>query len=408
MYRNDELKEHLNMMIGKSMDTEQQRLWQEVFNELADYQERVLNELETNIFRQRLPSDAIQIITGISDAQNTSEERFVSYADSDEYYRNQKEEPDIFIGRITNDGWNIIGCGYLDCEYEEIESLCGTHKEYTGEMGGGRKFGYSLVRNDTLLNQEKVIYDIAEKYNISSPLIYAPMFRRLVYVITREQVSSQVNLRLAENGIGSLKMGWRSVWNIKERDTANVKTIEKWNGVMCSISLNPGVYALPEERFAAKIEGVDYFERAENSHDVIFSYTGAESDKRKAFRTYEINGELKSGYYSDRIVQFKSFGDFCETEHIFSDADIRSILSRFTEVSLEEIFSEYKEGFAVCKYEDGFEYPISSLYQKDKKPEIWLAFKRDDKKYLFDRVVYVIHCLQRHYPEFQWKGGYFK
>ena len=62
----------------------------------------------------------------------------------------------------------------------------------------------------------------------------------------------------------------------------------------------------------------------------------------------------------------------------------------------------------VCSYELGYEYPLGADYLCfSERPTIYVSFEKSDDMYFFDRVVYITYILQKQFPEYIWKGGYF-
>lgn len=404
MYRIDDLRKRLGIILRSTMEEDELKVWGEVMNELADYQDEKLSELRASLSPKTASSqeqDISEITTGLLRINNEDEANFVSDSDSNSRCMSTDSSNELAYD-VGGDGWHIIGCGYLDCEYEEIDKYCGYNREYIGSNPDGSEFRFVLVRSNAILASERKVYDIAAEYKINKPLIYAPMFRRLVYIKTKSAIPNKLGIKidLQKNGLDVLKLGWRSIWNIKEYDYAN--SIKKGDRYL--IKSEPGVYAFPntDERFNNTVSDVHYNLEL---REVSFKYSGKEQERRTSFHLFRIDEQAFERQLPGDIIKYGKFGSFSGAEHILSQGDIRDAVSFFSEVTLKEIELSFSPGFRLCRYEEDYDYPTPDLLQIN-KPELWLTFERDNKPFLFDRIAYVVHCLTRKYPEFCWKGGY--
>ncbi len=410
MYRKDELKEKILKVIQNTgFSPDEEKNWSVIFSEMADFQEKMLQSIPAPINRQCVNDLKIQCgITCLKKNQLGKNYHFMSVADdiTDPDFPNGKiEENDS----ISKDGdWFIIGTGYLDCEYEELFRICGRDKKYKGKYSGG-EFEYTLILQNNILAKEKMLYQASELYHINSPVIFAPMLRRLVYIETKSNLKKKIteeDLQLEKNGLDCLSGGWRAVWNVEIINSPyGTKSVHGLKYI-----LEPNEYILPEENYASRLQISKEYDAEKEQNYVLVSSERTDIPKNYLSKVRICPVNSKSDILSSDMKLYNNCGFINEEiSRIYSQSDVFSFLKGFDETAVcDGVFTECPDGFRVCAYEMGFEYPIFPEYfDFSERPKIFVSFKNDGNRYLFDRIVYLVHTLQRQFPEYIWKGGYF-
>lgn len=411
MYRKDELKEKiLKIICNSGFSPDEEKNWCAVFSELSDFHEEMLQCIPVPNGRQFVNDWKIQCgITCLESRQLGKNYYFMSAADN-------ITDPDFPDGKInekddsiSKDGdCFIIGTGYLDCEYEELFRICGRDKKYVGKYSGG-EFEYTLILQNNILNREKMLYQTADYYNINEPVIFAPMLRRLVYIETKTNPEEKItvqDLQLEKNGLTCLLGGWRAVWNIEVIDSPyGTKSVSGFKYI-----LENDEYILPEKNYAGSLRISKEYDTEKEQRYILASSERADVPKNylTKIRVCPVNSE--SDILSSEITVYNNRGKIKpEISRIYSRSDVFSFMKGFAETAVcNGVYTEYPDGLKVCAYEMGFEYPVFPEYfEFSERPKIFISFKKDENKYLFDRIVYLVHILQRQFPEYIWKGGYF-
>ena len=413
MERIDELKEKLNKYIQSNSEFsyEEKETWLNIISELADYQESTLQKISS--FRHEQTGKEICVHCGITSRNKNllgKNFRFMSSVADDIKAADFPDGNIISDKNLKKDGeWFVIGTGYLDCDYEKVNELCGRSRSYQGKSSSG-EFSYSLVLKNVLLHQEKILYDIAGYYNIDGGLIYAPMLRRLVYIETRSEIEcnlSECDLQLEKNGLSCLLGGWRAVWNVEISDSPFAM---KSNGkYMYCVSSEEYVIPLNEIKDQLFITG-HYDSDSEKEYMVISSEKLGDPKKFMIKVCIPKMESLKDISSNDIMIYTTPEMKVRNISEIYSKSDVMSFLWGYSDfIKCLDVYSEYMENFKVCSYEYGYEYLSEPEYFCfSGRPTLYVSFENNGEKFFFDRVVYIIHVLQRRFPEYIWKGGYFQ
>lgn len=419
MHRKGKLKRDITEIIQDAEFTyEEKEVWQEIFSHIADYQEDCIQKIATDAEDENPKFWNIQCgITCLDEKKLGKNKNFISISDDirDQNFPygdiNSENKP-----TSKKDGdWFIIGTGYLDCEYDELYSICGRDISYIGHTSDGKEFEYSLILQNNILHREKMLYYLVDFYNISDPVIYAPMLRRLVYIETKSKITSKItemDLMLEKNNLQFLRGGWRAFWNIEINDNPyGQKNIN--NRITYNYALEQGEFIIPEEKYENKIHLLKKYNREKEQEYIEASSDSIENLKECLYKVkvFSINSDQE--IIQNNLIAYCNFGCHSkDVNRIKSKSDIFKYLKHFSNmVELHEIHTIHTKpnDMKICAYEFGFEYPIYPTYfYASDRPKIFLVFKNDHGKFLFDRIVYVVHVMQRVFPEYIWKGGYIK
>lgn len=396
--------------ISSEFSCEEKQVWSDIVYELLKYQDETLNCIESKSLKPG--KEKINTYTGITSAKSDTVSKlkdglfYMSAADDIEADCPLSNIMDLKKRERKDGEWFVIGTGYLDCEYDKVCSFCGRDKSYTGISPDG-EFEYSLVLKNTLLHREKILYKIAEYYEIEEPSVFAPMLRRFVYIETRSDIRGEwLNLQLEKNKLCDLLIGWKSVWNVNVIDKPDrIRTNKGYNKFVIN-EQNEYMYILPEDDCQNKLSIKQEFDSDKHEkYYIVSSDTMDDAIFQVCIPKTRLN-DIDNNEYK----LFSNFGDSdSRILRIYSKSDIFSFLKSYSGfLKCVDVFTKYPENLKIFEYEYGFEYPSFTDYLSfSKRPVIYLAFEKSSEKFLFDRIVYVIHILQRKFPEYIWKGGFF-
>ena len=412
MYKIGEFKEQLLSYIDSKseLDYEEKETWSKIVSDLTDYQDTVLQNIASST-----PSSvkkSMFVHWGITSRKQDSPEKNFYYATAADDIR----DPDFPNGNIcSNDNkkmdgnWFIIGTGYLDCSYENALKLCGREKCYKGRTENG-EFEYAIVLKNNDLHKEKLLYDISKYYNMNEAVPYAPMLRRLVYIETKKKFQNRFSLpdlQLTQNGLNDLLFGWRAIWNVEELSgtPSGVKNHQHYR-----YYVNPDEYIVPVDRKNNKFQiSCDYDLERQREYICVSSWdTEVPKDQLKKVCISDVH--YKKDILLNDIKVYLS-PEHCQQhlKRVYSKSDIFYFLDAYQSFAkCIDVFTKCPDNFRVCTYELGYEYPLDSDYLCfSERPTVYLSFEKQDDAYFFDRVVYMIYVLQKQFPEYIWKGGYF-
>lgn len=414
MHKSQELKKELDHLVQSCtmLEGTEKAMWHAILSNLSEYQEQVLHDIAQQASLMRLkPISTVQCGISFPKKELSRGLSYMSVADDITY--DDCDSNTDFTGlkavdtdsKYKQDGkWFIIAIGYMDCEYDDLSSLCGRNKSYTGICSNGQ-FEYSLVLKPTILQKEKELNDYFNEYPFEITLPYAPMLRRLVYIETLQEIEDIIDLRLEKNGLNCLRCGWRSIWNVEEPDSP--------------------VYTFNNGKYRFRLEANEYMILQGNTHDVIAHSLG--DDPQNGQRYFDVvtssenvakDSVLKIIVHSINADAINSDSEImnptpiieqaAEQHRIYSRGDLTAFMQSYnTFVRFSDVSTRYKAGLKICAYERGYEYPeITEYFQFSDRPTLFVEFENDGKAFLFDRIVYMIHLLQQRFPEFRWKGGY--
>ena len=412
MYKAGELKEQLIAYIDSTneWDHKEKETWSKIISALTDYQDNVLQHIAAP---SSVPAKkSMTVHWGItSRKQNSPEKNFYFATAADDIHDSSFPNGNIFPddNRKMDGNWFICGTGYLDCSYADVLKLCGRDKCYKGKTENG-EFEYCVVLKSNALHKEKLLYDIIRYYKLDESVPYAPVLRRLVYIETKKEFQkplSTQDLQLAQNGLESLLLNWRAIWNVEEMpgSPARIKNHQHYR-----YPVKSDEYIFPVDRSNNKFEISCEYDSENQKESVCVSSSEREIPKEAFEKIHIPHVQLEKDIFSnDMKIYFTPSYVQEHLERIYSQSDIFHFLDAYRNfLKCSNIFTEYPENFMVCSYELGYEYPLGADYLCfSERPTIYVSFEKSDDMYFFDRVVYITYILQKQFPEYIWKGGYF-
>ena len=256
--------------------------------------------------------------------------------------------------------------------------------------------------------QEKALFELADLYKISVPVIYAPMFRRYIYIecsnnIFFDEIGLE-NIKLNFDNYQNLKdkiiLNCRSVWNVSVELISPQEQIRYDNKTILKYSCDANQYIKFDEVSS------DYFYEKESGRVTIKDKSNKNSNIAKiiTINTENLcNGKIKPGYLFEE--EFVANDD--KIERIYSEGDIEKILSQFDKLRSNGLKFDgicFDKDARQVHYKKHFEYKIQNPIYCQKGATISLYFANSNDKFGTDYVIYVINYLRRNYPEYSWKG----
>lgn len=301
---------------------------------------------------------------------------------------------------------------FLNCTYDKLSEICS--RTYTGTIccdNDTREFTYSLVPHYRFIEQENLLFFLADMYHITKPVIYSPYARHAVD-IRLENVDVQdlwqhhwpVNFRLEENGLKNVLLTeYCLMWNIEVEDSET---------------------GLPPLHQSQDTGGYEYF--YEDTHAAAFIYPLAPCDEiRKGQDKIEIfcHEELEDIQYKKVSIHDVKGEEICFENKFRNErfdtaiplrtrADITQVLSRFQHKNFSCEFCcvvkrNRENRKVILRYKRGHRYFANQneLYLTDLryKPCCIVMFEGEGI-FLTDYANYVLHFMEQHYPEFTWIG----
>lgn len=414
----EEIKKKIEKEIESDtqLDKESKSIWKSVFFGLAEYQQKKLDEIydkidEKSIYEKK--TEEWNIYTGLVKKDINLEGTGFDYIlDEDRESLCVCCKDGKIIKKKNVDDTVVIEKAYLAVELSELLQLTGYEKQYIGEMkrnGKEMEFSYSLVLHDDFLEEEKKLYDIAELYQIDRPVIFAPMFRRYVYIETKEVESGDIieSLQLEKNHLqNKLLLDYRSVWNftIEGFEPKPYYEYEKDSVIYKALLKQGGYLYLPDSnRFDCCIE-----ETKEGFIEISFSKYDYD-----AIKMYKIHSITENKSFTE-IMKFKNYEIATEKDtlpiKIKSQADIDNILSKLPKsmgLTVESMDIQYKDTMECLQYPSFLQYKKrEDQYLKFNQKTIYLHFAVSKEPYTCDKIIYFISYMNQHYPEFTWEGLY--
>lgn len=315
----------------------------------------------------------------------------------------------------VNDSY-IIASGYLMCSLSDLDMLSGWDNKYKGIIDD-KEFEYYMILSDTMINAEKKIFETADLYNIKSPVIFAPMSRRFVYIISKDIIfedikgisEHKISLEFENNNLtGVFNSEIRSIWNIEFSDVSSSENSIRLDGYVqkqfYKYHTSENQYIMPD--------CLDYLTNKKNIRfneketSIVTDEEIISQQKRMTINSNEnCNFEVvESGFVFDTDIVL------CNKERVRSKADIAEILFPFFKthnIKLDNICNS-SNGINICKYKRGFEYSvINNDFLGFRGRDIYLKFSVEKEDlFMEDKIIFIINYLQINYPEFNWKGGY--
>lgn len=281
------------------------------------------------------------------------------------------------------------GSFFLSVPYEDLKNFL--HKDFFGQ-----DFKYRLTPNYRFVEAEKKIFCVSEIYNLPVQ-IYSPYARRAVDICISEKSAKDftslhdLNFRLAENNLSDkLLMNNKFFWNVKIKESVDLAWFKNHeNYFEYGFDADEQSYILP------KID-LDFYRGIE----------AEKSDGKIILRSFH---ELSEEFELIKIlpIENKIAPRIFSKPRIRTTGDIKFILKCFENENFSCSFVKFGDGEKILRYSKEFAYPTSQeqelLCAKMKLPVINIKFV-GDRKFLTDYANYVLHFLERNYPEFNWAG----
>lgn len=422
------------------------KILRETMKSVISRNEAVLSEIQQNVLQEKLDlncdwNSKWNIVTALVEANKTHDAaglRSLSSSKMD----NILGEP-LFI--------DITGDFFLDCSYEEAVTLCsdeyGDEYPYNGSVnirGEEISFRYRLAHDLCYVNDERILFNAAEIYQIKRPVIFSPYSRRAVKIqiprqyvdvadLLKENTEDMTPYSLEENKLkGKLVVDKRLMWNIRTEivPLPQYTMNEDENTSFFAPYRDSEIY-----RYEFKNLKTNEFicPGDDDLKNLMTAQITSTRDEERQKITLITKKQLTSPCTSIRIIQiqnnnfsdnnvFPNYGyqaqymDFTK-ERLRTRGDIECTLYGLN-MPEKNLFCNfqgiYDEGFQdfniIQSYNRELMYGIvnsrreQSLYRGRRRlPICCLKFIGNDK-FLTDHASYVLSFLETRYPEFHWVG----
>ena len=386
-------------------ETENPQVWTNVFTALANYETEKMQEISKVVEQQHFLhwKKVWNVQVGLLEMKDKTKEQalpkelqFISSFDKSPLY------------------------AYLDCPYEKMNEWFQQefHGYYRTEDGKKIPFAYQLVQEMQFSSEEKELCKFAEFNNLEIPLIYSPLFRRLVKIDFSQELTEKelATIDLQLDNYPELKkvlrLNHRAVWNVRFTDmtVSNTKILEETS------QKTPTRYC---HSYGTEPNEYIYFDI-----DSPYQYEILKSDKKIEIYTNDSNLEnvnrleivpLDTSSLSIAWNLYTFDMSRPLPPRIRTKADIYDVISRLkfeegSSLELSEILtteSNSNQSYVFCEYSRSEQYPQHQdpLFNQSANT-IRLIFEKEETTYFYDKIVMILHYLRQHYPEFYWKGGY--
>ena len=324
------------------------------------------------------------------------------------------------ISAMTERSFHVIGTPdensgvFLRCPYEEVAELC---KQTFIGRSGSKNFSYRLVPHKRFVGQETRLFRLAEFYKIKTPVIFSPYARRVVDIqILDETEPAEPDFDFSNNAAlnGKIVADCVLMWNVSVK--SNVESTSSRapedDEIFYRYSFDSGIgkksLVLPPVSSEILVEA----KRIDDTRiDVIAS---GELDDG-GFEILKIVAPKSDKAFPDGV---EVFFNTCDANRLFEKnrlrtvGDVNYILSAlaqgefscafesFSDAPPEDQITPYQKNFGhnyfTSRAEELFKANVKLPYcrVKFKAPEIYRA----------DYANFVLHFLNRTYPEFFWAG----
>lgn len=303
---------------------------------------------------------------------------------------------------------------FLCCPYNEVAEIC--NKTFIGRSGS-KKFSYRLVPQKSFVEQELRLFRLAELYKIKTPIIFSPYARRAVDIQILDEIEAKErDFDFSNNAAldGKIIDDCVLMWNISLKKNVGSKGYiapsddEIFHRYIFDSGVNKKSFVLPPVSSEILIEANRI---SDTRIDIISSGELVEDE----FEILNIFAPKSNKAFPDDV---KIFFNTCDRNRLFeknrlrTKGDVNYILSALA----QDKFSCTFESFDAAPPEN----PIT-LYQKnfgheyfnDRAEELFkfnvklpccrVKFEAPEE-YRTDYANFVLHFLNRTYPEFHWAG----
>ncbi|MBR4152762.1 MAG: hypothetical protein IKT98_07370 [Selenomonadaceae bacterium] len=322
-----------------------------------------------------------------------------------------KTPPAFDVKKIFDE--SNLGSYFLCCPYEEVEELC--KKTFVGR-NGAKTFSYRLVPQKRLVEQELRLFRLAELYKIKTPIIFSPYARRAVDIQILDEIEpKEIDFDFSGNAElkGKIVDDYILMWNVSVKSNVESKGYvsphddEKFHCYIFDSGVNKKSFVLPPITSKILIEA----KRINDTRIDIISSGELEDD----FEVLKIFAPKIDKTFPDDI---EIFSNTCDTDRVIEKnklrtaGDVNYILSSLAQGEFSctfETLSDAPPDNQIKSYQENFGHNYftsraEELFRfKTKLPYCLVKFKAPEK-YRADYANFVLHFLNRNYPEFSWTG----
>lgn len=324
------------------------------------------------------------------------------------------------ISAMTEKAFHVIGTPdensgvFLRCPYEEVAELC--NKTFIGRSGS-KKFSYRLVPQKNFVEQELRLFRLAELYKIKTPIIFSPYARRAVNIQILDEIEAkELDFDFSNNAAlkGKIIDDCVLMWNVSVK--ANVESQssiapsddEIFHRYIFDSGINKKSFVLPP------ISSEILVESKRNSDTRIDIISSGELDDGEFEILKIVAPKLDKAFPDDVEIFFNT----CDISRLFEKNRLRTV------GDVNYILSALAQGKCSCTFESFGDAPPENQitpYQKNfghnyftsraeelfklnvKLPYCRVKFKAPEE-YRTDYANFILHFLNRNYPEFHWAG----
>ncbi len=416
----DEVEKTLNEILDTArLDTDLKTCLKKSLNAIYSHERKIISELKSEVETElKSRRNFLQIVTALVPCEKIpvmTEKNFYAVDKdglSDKNLSVFFKTPLVFDAKKIFDESNS-GSYFLCCPYEEVEKLC--KKIFVGR-NGVRTFSYRLIPQKRLVEQELRLFRLAEFYKIKTPVIFSPYARRAVDIQILDEIEPrEIDFDFSGNAElkGRIVDDCILMWNVSVKSNVESKSYvspnddEKFHRYIFDSGVNKKSFVLPPVTSEILVEAKRI---SDTRIDIISS------------------GELEDDFEVLKIVAPKMDKTFPDDIEIFSNTcDIDRIIEKNrlrTAGDVNYILSSLAQGEFSCSFETLSNTPPTNQiksYQKNfghnyftsraeelfrfkaKLPYCIVRFKAPEK-YRADYANYVLHFLNKNYPEFSWTG----
>ncbi|MCR5833907.1 MAG: hypothetical protein K6G55_04575 [Selenomonadaceae bacterium] len=441
------IRDDLEKIIGQSdIPDDWKKILQETMKSVITRNDSVLSEIRQNVLQEKSNLDCewspkwniVTALVATNRIHDMAGFRSLSFDKTD----NLLGEPLLI---------DITGNFFLDCSYEETVNLCSDeysdeypYRGYVDIRGEKIPFRYRLAHDLYYVNDERILFNTADIYQIKRPVIFSPYSRRAVKIqiprqyvdvaeLLEENIDDMTPYLLEENKLkGKLVTDKRLMWNIQ---TAIVPlpqyTVDDDENTSFFAPYGDNEIYRYEFRNLRANEFICPDD--DDLKNVMTAQITSKKDEERQTITLITKKQLTHPCTSIRIIQtqdnnfsdnsvFHNYGYkaeyICFTgERLRTRGDIERILYglKMSEKNLicsfQGIYDEGCQDFNVIQpYNRELMYGIvnsrreQSLYKTRRKFPICCLKFTGSNKFLTDYASYVLSFLENRYPEFQWVG----
>ena len=416
----DEVEKTLSEILDAAqLDADLKTCLKKSLNAIYSHERKIISELKSEVeIELKSERNFLPIVTAIVPREKIpamSEKNFYAVDKdglSDENLSVFFKTPPAFDIKKIFDESNS-GSYFLCCPYEEVEELC--KKIFIGR-NGAKNFSYRLVPQKRLVEQEMRLFRLAKFYKIKSPIIFSPYARRAVDIQILDEIEpKEIDFDFSGNAElkGKIVDDCILMWNVFVKSNVESKSYvspndnEKFHRYIFDSGVNKKSFVLPPVTSEILVEA----KRINDDRIDIISSGELEDD----FEVLKIFALKIDKTFPDDI---EIFSNTCDTNRVIEKTRLR------TAGDVNYILSALAQGEFSCSFETLSDTPPANQiksYQKifghnyfTSRAEELFRFKatlpycivrfKAPEKYLADYANFVLHFLNKNYPEFSWKG----